>query len=635
MSSEERDLRVLLKKYEELDFIINKSPVIVFLWKNEAGWPVEFVSENISQFGFSSDEFISGKIQYSDIIYPEDLERVSREVASYSKSEVTEFKQEYRVLNKSKDILWVDDRTFVRRNSEGKITHFQGIILDITDKKRIQEELKNSEQKFRMISEQIFVGLGIIQDGKIEYANQKALEIFGYSLDEMKSWPPGGFARTIHPEDLEKEIQYINQIQNDPTVHEIHFQTRGIKKSGEVFWAEAFFKKFTYKNRPALIGVFIDITERKKAEDALRLTQFSLDHSAEPAMWMKSDGRIIYSNAANCHLLGYSRDELLTMTAMDVNPEFTRENWASHWEEIKRKGSTRAESRIKRKSGEIIPVEIFPNYLEFEGEEYNCAFAHDISERKEFERKLIESEKKYREAFYRENFYKDLFMHDMRNILQSIGNFLEVYEYKMKGETVFSQNKSLFEKIYFQIARGAHLIDNIKKFSELESFEQTLVGIDIYQIIQTNIQNLVKSFKNKSINIQLNPESGVQSNFVVYGNELVSEVIENILLNSIIHNDNEKVQISIRLSRIIKDRKPYIQVEVSDNGKGIEDARKSIIFNRVDNRNKSTTGMGLGLSLVKKILENFAGKIWVEDRILGDYKQGSKFIILLPEGEFK
>ncbi|MFX1296090.1 MAG: PAS domain S-box protein, partial [Promethearchaeota archaeon] len=568
--------------------------------------------------------------QYSDIIYQEDLERVAKEVTTYSESGSTEFTQEYRILSKSKEILWIDDRTFVRRNSDGEITHFQSVILDITDKKKIQQELENVKEKFQMFSEQILVAMGIIQDGKIVYANKKAAEIFGYTLDEMKNWASGEFIKKMmHPEDIEFQKKYINQLLNDPTLDVIEFQSRGIKKSGEIFWGEAFFKRFFYNNRPAILSMFIDITKRKTAENILRFTQFVLDHSAEPAFWMDSDAKLIYVNEATCHSLGYSQEELLNMRIYDFDPDFSKEVWASYWQNIKEKGSLLTESHHQRKNGEIFPVEIYLNYLNFENKEYNCAFARDISERKESEKKLRKSEAKYRESFYRENFYKDLFTHDMRNILQSICSSLEIYEHVLNAEMGFVQDKTFIEKIHFQINRAAYLIKNIKKFSELESFEQSLVKVNIYQIIQRNISNVQNSIQNKKTFIQLEPEK--QTKFLINGNKLINEAIENILLNSIIYNDNEDIYISIFITKVLKNQKSYIRVQFSDNGRGIEDSRKDIIFNRVYSQNKSTLEMGLGLSLVKKIVEKLNGYVWVEDRVQGDYKQGSKFIMLLPE----
>ena len=117
----------------------------------------------------------------------------------------------------------------------------------------------------------------------------------------------------------------------------------------------------------------------------------------------------------------------------------------------------------------------------------------------------------------------------------------------------------------------------------------------------------------------------------VLANDLLLDVFENIMINSVRYNKNEKVEILINISKIIQNDKNYIKLEFKDNGIGIEDYRKEQIFQVSFQKRLGAKGMGLGLSLVAKLLELCEGKIWVEDRMKGDHTQGSNFIILIPE----
>ncbi len=126
-----------------------------------------------------------------------------------------------------------------------------------------------------------------------------------------------------------------------------------------------------------------EVFERKLMEQTLHFTQFAIDRSSDAAFWMGPDARFVYVNEAACRTLGYTRDELIKMTVYDIDPDFAQEFWPDHWAEVKRKGSFVAESHHRTKDGRIFPVEISVNYLEFGGKEYNCAFARDISERKQ------------------------------------------------------------------------------------------------------------------------------------------------------------------------------------------------------------------------------------------------------------
>ncbi len=142
----EKALRKASKKRKELEAIVNNSPAVVFLWRASEGWPVEFVSDNVQQFGYVPEDFYSGRILFTNTVHPDDQERVTAEVAKYSQEGRRDFIQEYRIITKSGKVCWLDDRTWVRRDSNGAITHYQGIVLDITKRKRAEEKMEQEAE---------------------------------------------------------------------------------------------------------------------------------------------------------------------------------------------------------------------------------------------------------------------------------------------------------------------------------------------------------------------------------------------------------------------------------------------------------------------------------------------------------
>ena len=119
-----------------LESVINDSPAVVFMWSPEKDWPVKFVSKNIELFGYLVDDFLSGKMIYGDIIHPADIEKVRTEVARCYQEGYSDFSQEYRILTKSGEVRWVDERTLIHHDQNGKIDFLQGIIVDITERKQ-------------------------------------------------------------------------------------------------------------------------------------------------------------------------------------------------------------------------------------------------------------------------------------------------------------------------------------------------------------------------------------------------------------------------------------------------------------------------------------------------------------------
>ncbi|WP_172632578.1 PAS domain S-box protein [Methanohalophilus mahii] len=136
----ENELLETFKVLKVLQSVIRTSPAIVFFWAPEEDWPVEFVSENIENFGYRPEEFTSGKLQYGDIIHPSDLDYVHQKLAKYSDEGMSDYNLEYRIITKKGEVRWVEERGSIQyENSE--ISHYQGIILDITERKRVNRFL--------------------------------------------------------------------------------------------------------------------------------------------------------------------------------------------------------------------------------------------------------------------------------------------------------------------------------------------------------------------------------------------------------------------------------------------------------------------------------------------------------------
>jgi PAS domain S-box-containing protein len=256
------------------------------------------------------------------------------------------------------------------------------------DRRRAQQELRASEEQYRSLVEQSLQGILIVQANPlhIPFANPTCSQMFGLTSEEITALSPDEIQQMIHPEDRSTLLQQLRELPEGalPSSRMIRF----IRKDGRMRWLELVGQRIVHKGQPAIQVAIRDITERKQAEDALRFTQFAIDRASDAAFWMEPDARIIYVNDAACQSLGYSREELLTMYVHDIDAGFPIEVWSNHWQEVKDRGSFTVESRHRAKDGSEFPVEITVNYIEFGGQEYNCAFARDITARKEAEESL-------------------------------------------------------------------------------------------------------------------------------------------------------------------------------------------------------------------------------------------------------
>lgn len=144
-------IQVEQQRRRELERIVTISPAIVFLWRAESGWPVEYVSRNVEQWGYSVEELTGGQIPYSSLIHAEDLDRVAEEVRQYCEGGIYNFIQEYRIRQKGGAVRWIEDRTWVRRDELGRVTHFQGVVLDITERKQAEAAQRVLSEGLRVV----------------------------------------------------------------------------------------------------------------------------------------------------------------------------------------------------------------------------------------------------------------------------------------------------------------------------------------------------------------------------------------------------------------------------------------------------------------------------------------------------
>jgi len=186
----------------------------------------------------------------------------------------------------------------------------------------------------------------------------------------------------------------------------------------------------------------------------------------------------------------------------------------------------------------------------------------------------------------------------------------------------------LLDIIREQIKRGTNLVSNVRRLSEIENKDLTLQKIEIIKVLKDVVDALIKVYKKKRVNVQFQNEP---KEVIIKGNELLTEIFENLLINAVRHNQNSLVEILIKFSRVVKDGVNFIKLELIDNGIGILPEMKEKIFLRGQVERKDTIGLGLGLTLVKKIVGSYNGQIWVEDKVAGDHSKGSNFVIIFPE----
>lgn len=236
-------------------------------------------------------------------------------------------------------------------------------------------------------------------------------------------------------------------------------------------------------------------------------------------------------------------------------------------------------------------------------------------------RDLAKSERELREAKGQAELYIDLMAHDINNMNQVSMGYLEL---ALESDKLDKESRIEIAHALDHIKSSSALISNVRKIQQVKSGMLQQKPIDVCSLLE-EVRAQFSRIPDKAVAINCSLENKCK----VRANELLKDVFVNIVGNAIKHGDND-VAINILVSGVRKDGRSYCRVDIEDNGPGIPDEMKADIFNRLKRGDTKAKGSGLGLYLVKALVNGFEGMVWVEDRVNGDRTKGSRFVVMLP-----
>jgi len=270
----------------------------------------------------------------------------------------------------------------------------EGFAADLTERKRVEEALQSSNNLLRAVIEAAPTAIiGMDLDGNVQNVwNPAAEKMLGWSAHEVMGRP----LPSVPAENWEEFSALRERKRRGETMNGV--EVRRQRRDGTPIDYSIYSSPLHDADGRITgnIGVLVDISARKQAEVALRLSQFILDKASIGIFRGSGDARILSVNEHGAKLLGYTPEELCSMSFFDIDPNLTRESWLEHRNKLTATGSNTFESVHRRKDGTLFPVEVTVNYLKFDGYEFSCSFSQDITERKRAEAALRVSERKYR-----------------------------------------------------------------------------------------------------------------------------------------------------------------------------------------------------------------------------------------------
>ncbi|MBF0632772.1 MAG: PAS domain S-box protein [Magnetococcales bacterium] len=411
---------------------------------------------------------------------------------------------------------------------------------------------------------------------------------------------------------------------------------------------EQWFENRVYKLPSGeIVAIFDDISERKLAEDALKLVQFSVDNTHDAMLWFTQTGRILRTNRAASEMLGYSQEELLTLSASDLHEEMTREAWNQSWREIQQTGTRIYMANLRRRDRSQFPVEISASYLQGEHTKPDHLFisVRDITERirGEKEKQTLEQMAFHRErlatigtlaagvaheinnpnnailfnAVMLQGFWPDLELL-LRQAMDEHGDFLLA---DLPASESLITLPRLFEGIRKSSERIQSIIGNLKHLSRQnptpisKPVEINTVLRETTVILQGQITRHTDHF-----HMQL-----LDQPVMVPGNsQQLEQVFINLVLNALQSLPNRNH--AVRVSMVREPDSSKVQVIISDEGIGIPEEHMGQLTNPFFTTKLEQDGTGLGLSIANSIIVNHSGQLSFESR----EQRGTIVTVTLP-----
>jgi PAS domain S-box-containing protein len=425
-------------------------------------------------------------------------------------------------------------------------------------------------------------------------------------------WTLATFRSLLHLDDIQSTTDAIEATLLHDAPYAVMFRLlhsngtyRSIESRGKLYRDE-------HGNADRFVGVHLDATDRLRAQEKLKQTQFALDHANDAIYWINYEGDFVYVNHECCNRLGYSKEELLKMNVFDINTHDVRSSWPLLRDKVLSSDGFVFELEHRRRNGESFPCEISANAIRQGDEWIICAYERDLTIRKAQERALMQRSRDLEDFAHAAS-------HDLQEPLRAVAGYCEILATEF-GQQLGETGQKFAAAAKIGANRMQVLVRDLMRYASITREQLVKASCCSNSIVKQAIDNLKTAVEryDAKINVAALPN--------IYGDKVLLELLVQNLLGNAMKFSKPNVQSVIQVTANQDDQ--FIHLSVADNGIGIESKHFESIFNVFSrlHTQDSYEGTGIGLAICKRIAELHGAQITVTSKL----GVGSTFTVSFP-----
>ncbi|MCF8334960.1 MAG: PAS domain S-box protein [Bacteroidales bacterium] len=529
-------------------------------------------------------------------------------------------------------------------NAKGKQTAAIAVFLDITARKKAEEKIRKSEAELAAIYENApFIMMLLDRERRVRKINRFGEKFTGTSSEKLIGLKGGAALQCInHLQDPRgcgfspfcSKCPVNNTVldtfetgrSNENIEGTLPFLINGEEKALTLLISTSF---INIQEEPLVLVSILDITSRKNAERALAEREEKyrqIFNNTNDGMYLHkiSDkgepGNFIEVNDVACNMLGYSRDQLLSMSPGDIDDPVFASHIPYFTKELQEQGQVTFETRHVARDGSRIPVEVSAHLFELNDEPLVLSAVRNITERKQAEENVYRSLEKEKELNHMKTRFISMVSHEFRTPLANIYSNIQMFQ-RYENRLDSNEKSRYFERIHSAVSMLNSMLDDISLFSKKENNRLKLhpVQIEINNFFQNIMEETLTYFDRKN-NIIFNDDCSIRQ--IVIDRFLLKYVVNNLLSNALKYSDS---QVNLYVKCLSHGK---LSIRVEDKGRGIPQKHLEHIFDpffRSDNTG-TIRGTGLGLAIVKHCVDLLNGEIHIDSKI----NQGTRVTVDVP-----